>query len=268
MFQRFWHGALQRVAAATSVPAAGTIGATTALSLFAVGRPSTNAPVKAETARPPSARLLALHSVLLDLARVPEARAVDRMLPRLLEDFWQELRSSEMPVEQKEVLLHRLADSYSHGTLCLGHAEKLVQILESFRVQAVLDPIAHTGFHVRVLRQVGLPAKAADASPSPLVCWEHVDLREAAETDWDSYRDWALLLSWVPYWSEVGAQVLSSFKGNVVVVLGDEGEWTGTAGFREELRRNWLLFADWPIDTPWPRVREQLRIFKRGKNPQ
>eukprot|EP00440_Ansanella_granifera_P000875 gb/GFBE01000945.1/.p1 GENE.gb/GFBE01000945.1/~~gb/GFBE01000945.1/.p1 ORF type:complete len:282 (+),score=24.79 gb/GFBE01000945.1/:1-846(+) len=254
---------------------AGAIGVTTFRGPDAPARAEMSESQRSEPSQPsqphqpsqPGARLTALHTLLLDLARVPEARcATCGTVPALLEDFWHELVSSNVRAEQKELLLHRIADSYSHGTMRLEHAETLASRLKQLGVQSVLDPMAHTGFHAHLLQNAGLHVEASDASPSPLCCWRSVIPRTAGETPWQRYRDgWSLLLSWVPHWSEVGMETLQNFQGDVLIILGDAGPWTGTDGFREELHRSWVLLEDWCTQTPWPRVTERLQVFTRKK---
>merc|ERR1712216_412984 len=124
-------------------------------------------------------------------------------------------------------------------------AQWLLGILERLGVRCVLDPLAHTGFHAWLLQALNhdLKVEAADASPSYTV-FREVLSRSAEDTSWCCYNQgWALFLSWVPHWSEVGVDALSAFKGPVLVLLGDdeEGGWTGTPRFRDEIRSGWRL---------------------------
>lgn len=222
-------------------------------------------PLQAEESAAPevSSRLAALHLLLLDLAKVPDARAADSPLPRLLEDFWDELDAAGLPATYAELFLHRLADSYSHGTLRHVQEQQLVQRLHELGVDGVLDPLAHSGFHAWRLARHGLRVEAADSNPAPTP-WCRVERRPASDTSWESHADgWALLLSWLPHWSEVGAESLQAFRGETLIVLGDEGGWTGTERFREEMQRHWVPLHCWSTGTPWPRVDEWLRVFRR-----
>lgn len=226
--------------------------------LQAGGGPDTGGPTV-----PP--RLAALHTLLLDLGRIPDARcASPPILPALLEEFWQELATSQLPDAYKEALLHRLADTYGHGTLRIEQARRVASILGDRGVDSLLDPLAHTGFHGSIFAGVGLIVELADSDPSLTVAWGRVSKRQAEDTRWSHFRgNWALFLCWLPHWNEVGVTCLSSFQGDIVVVLGDDGGWTATAGFREELHQRWDLVDSWSAASPWPRVKERLSIFVR-----
>ncbi|CAK0794794.1 unnamed protein product [Prorocentrum cordatum] len=212
-----------------------------------------------ETWRP---RLAAAQLLLQDLARVREAREHAGALAALLEHLWDEVRAAGLPAARAELLLHRLAEDYGHGTLRSEHVRRLRSLLGELGIGSVLDPLAHTGLHAARLAAAGLRVEAADASPAA-ACWWHVAERPGASTEWQRYGDgWALLLSWLPHWNALGEELLRGFRGRVLVVLGDE-EWTGTDAFRDLLRRDWELAAMWHTDSPWPRVDERIRVYVR-----
>lgn len=228
-----------------------------------VNQGTNSAIAKEDKSRSVPARMIAIHTLLLDLARVAEARAMTLLLPRLLEEFWAELAEAELPVPQAELLLHRLSSTYSHGTLRCVQAERLVECLADLGIHAALDPLAHTGFHAKVLCAHGLCVEAADLAPS-MACWGEVTKRTVSETQWGQYGEgWALFLSWLPHWSEIGDEALKDFRGDAVVVLGDNGDWTATEHFRRRLSCQWSLHTSWSTEAPWPRVDERISIFVR-----
>jgi len=213
----------------------------------------------------PSARVAALHKLLVDLARVPEAKAAEEILPKLLELFWHELQADALSDAMCEFFLHRLAEDFGHGTLRREHAGRLAARLAELGVTAVLDPLAHTGFHTRLLEDRGLRVEASDLNPPAAVrLWREVLQRPVDETKWECYgNEWALFLSWLPHWSEMGVEALGGFRGHIVVVLGDTEDWTGTDGFRAALERDWLLLDRIPTRGPWPRVDENLCVYMK-----
>jgi len=217
--------------------------------------------IKTSNAR---ARAIAKHGLLVDLALVKEARAVPLLLPGLLESFWLDLAAASLPTREAELMLHRLAEKYGHGTLRYANARNLADLLLKLGVHSVLDPMANTGLHARLLMLAGLIVEAADVAPPWASSWAEVAARPVGDTCWEHYnKGWALFLSWPPHWSEAGHDALVAFKGDAVVLLGDQGGWTGTEGLREELRQHWTCVASWPTDPPWPRVEECLTVFVR-----
>jgi len=209
------------------------------------------------------ARLSATLVLLLDLARVPEGRAAVHVLSGLLEHLWAELVEAQLPTKTAEQILHRLSNTYAYGTLRAVHVQQLEGLFVTLGISSVLDPLAHNGFHAHLLASRGLLVEAADSSPAA-ACWGGVIPREARATPWEQYgRGWALFLSWLPHWSEVGFEALNAFQGDVVVVLGDQGDWTGTDRFREEVNAKWELVGSWDTKPPWPRVAERLDIYAR-----
>lgn len=244
----------------------GAIGA----SAFYIVSPARCNPVLAETVPTvqPSSQMAALHTLLVDFSKTAEVHiGVPSVLLALLETFWLQLGVSGLSAARMELLLHRLAESYGHGTLRRLDVERLVLELTNRGIHTILDPLAHTGFHASLFKQSGLNVEAADASPSPLYRWHPVIARKVEDTSWENFGDgWALLLSWLPHWNEAGTEALLGFRGTVVVVLGDTsdaGDWTGTDKFRDELQRDWTLVANWSTETPWPRVQERLQVFVR-----
>lgn len=271
MLSRAWrvggHGGGAARAAGTAPWAA----AASAAAVFGlVGHRSPSRAEDGELRRHPwsvDARLLAMHQLLLDLAAVPEVKVGgDAAVPKLLEEFWQELGNSDLPTVPREYFLHRLAEDFGHGTLRLAAAAELAERLRTLGVRAVLDPLAHTGLHAWHWERQGFMVEAADFDPpAERRCWHQVVQRPVADTPWHHFgADWALFLSWLPHWSEMGVEALRGFQGDVVIVLGDTGDWTGTGAFREALATDWSLVAALSARSPWPRVDESVCLYVRS----
>lgn len=187
------------------------------------------------------------------------------MLPRLLEAFWRELKAANLAHQESEMLLHRLAEVFGHGTLPELEKVELLKELKACGITGILDPLASTGFHARQLVSSGeMKVEAADEVPG-FRCWLEVTARPAGQTEWHRFgHGWALWLSWAPHWSAVGEECLRDFQGDVVVILGDE-LWTGTPGLRNSLAEDWVEVRRWILESPWPRVEEELRVYHRRR---
>lgn len=92
--------------------------------------------------------------------------------------------------------------------------------------QKVLDPLAGTGYWAYLLRQYGIDIVCSDADPfnnswhrgaklhSKIVQQDAVDAMRF-------HRDRILLLSWIPYGSPIGTDLLNQYTGNRIVYIGE-----------------------------------------------
>lgn len=135
----------------------------------------------------------------------------------------------------------------------------------------VLDPMAGTGLHARFFQAAGFKVTAEDAQPAAQlrngIAWFDVKARSIQDADWrrvsaESPSTIALFLSWAPRGSSAGVDALDAFDGDVVVVVGDRGRWTGCERFHAKLAQSWTEVLRRDI-LRWPRMEDDLRVFVR-----
>lgn len=117
----------------------------------------------------------------------------------------------------------------------------------------LLDPLAGTGYWGWLLAQYGADVLSFDALPPAAGenHWhksgaEHVPVQrgDGAEMAAAHGANRALLLSWPPYDSPDGADVLRAYTGDRVIYIGEgDGGCTGDDRFHEMLRKEWTEVA-------------------------
>ncbi|CAE7317929.1 ybeQ [Symbiodinium natans] len=151
-----------------------------------------------------------------------------------------------------------LAQDYSFALLGRREARAVARVLRERGVHVVVDPMAGTGLHARLLSDEGLGVVASDARPGTPrgLCWHPVSQRllEAAPVPAPEHTGSALFLSWPPR-SEAATAALRSFGGPMLVVVGDRGQWHGSAAFHRALEEDWEVVAEMDIVT-WPRLQD------------
>lgn len=151
------------------------------------------------------------------------------------------------------------------------------------RQLAVFSPIVDvgcgSGYWAKLLRDVGAEVLAVDASP-PLEGKNHwhqrkpprlprevtlrhyVDIERADAATYEVPRDHTLLLVWPPYADPMAATVLSRYRGNRVVYVGERGGCTADAAFEAALDTEWTLVAAHEIPQ-WDGLRDRVYVYTR-----
>ena len=169
---------------------------------------------------------------------------------------------------------------FSWGLLPEGVAAEVASTLRGLGAGGLVDPLAGSGWHARLLADCGLAVCALDNYPVRPVAW--CDVRVVAdarsEADWGSGRSleelsaWALLLSWPPHSPEtVGQDLLCRWPGRFLVYLGERGagELEGVTGGRaltDAIAAEWEPVRSWPIPR-WPGYEDDLTLYRRRGAP-
>jgi len=204
-----------------------------------------------------------------------------------------------VPAAWASACRNALAPCFAFPLLGGSEAAALAAQLRSLGALRVVDPMAGTGLHARLLHTAGLEVRASDVRPSEGIAggagWWPVDVRRTEEAlvaspagasahavaDGDAGADCAdgvasggdssaaaaataLLLSWPPSSSPAALLALRRFGGGLVVLIGDRGRWTGCQGLHEELAQHWEEV--WRLDIlRWPRMEDDVRVFRRRR---
>eukprot|EP00927_Polykrikos_kofoidii_P071939 TRINITY_DN68117_c0_g1_i1.p1 TRINITY_DN68117_c0_g1~~TRINITY_DN68117_c0_g1_i1.p1 ORF type:complete len:399 (+),score=59.83 TRINITY_DN68117_c0_g1_i1:42-1238(+) len=173
---------------------------------------------------------------------------------------------------------------YSWGLLPEVVVKEAGDLLQNMGVLGVLDPLAGSGWHARLWRDVGgLEACALDYYSVRPVDWASVkvvaDSREELTSSIDisgpgGIDRWALYLSWPPHSPEtVGVEILRRWPGQWLIYLGermverdgcnDEGV-TGGVEFLAELESKWEPVRSWTIPR-WPGYGDDMTIYRRQR---
>ncbi|CAE7532862.1 unnamed protein product [Symbiodinium sp. CCMP2592] len=205
-----------------------------------------------------------------------ELRRLDEVLggraAELFEAFVASGRAQGLAGPWSSTARNSLAQDYSFALLGRREAHMVARALGERGICRVVDPMAGTGLHARLLSEAGLQVEASDAQPGTAggFCWHPVSQRflEAHQLPSNSDAGFggdcshsALFLSWPPR-SEAAASALRSFSGPMLVVVGDRGKWHGSESFHKALEENWSLVLQADLLT-WPRLQDDLRIFCR-----
>nr|WP_221374505.1 hypothetical protein [Actinoplanes polyasparticus] len=122
----------------------------------------------------------------------------------------------------------------------------------------VIDPLAGSGWWAHLLGQAGVDVVASDLNPpngTEANNWHrgaaHLDVMRMDAVDAVRLSDPArtLLLSWPPYDSSIGRDVIAAYEGNLIAYIG-EGPY-GCCGDEDMWRLievEWVEIADhWPV---------------------
>ncbi|MEE6176255.1 hypothetical protein [Mycobacterium sp. 050134] len=120
----------------------------------------------------------------------------------------------------------------------------------------LVDPIAGTGYWAYLLGQLGVDVACYDLNPGTalvtngwhdedLYAWVHAkDCVEAVEM----HPDRTLFLSWPPHGQDVGARILTAYRGARVIYVGD-----GRGGATGDERMHQILDTEWSeVDSRQP----------------
>ncbi len=135
----------------------------------------------------------------------------------------------------------------------------------------LVDPIAGTGYWAYLLAQLGVEAVCYDLNPGKELHtngWHGEDLHsEVSEKDCAEaaalHPDRTLFLSWPPYAQDVGARILTAYKGRRLIYIG-EGQGGGTGD--DQMHR--LLDMDWTeVDSrepvQWWGAHDRVTVYER-----
>jgi hypothetical protein len=137
--------------------------------------------------------------------------------------------------------------------------------------RGLVDPIAGTGYWAYLLAQVGVDVVCYDLNPGTALHtngWHGEDLyaeicaMDCAEAV-AQHPDRTLFLSWPPYAQDVGARVLTAYRGKRVIYIG-EGQGGGTGDDEMHL----ILDRDWTeVDScqpvQWCGVDDRVTVYER-----
>lgn len=141
----------------------------------------------------------------------------------------------------------------------------------------VIDPLAGSGYWAYLLGQLGADVLASDLNPpapGSANQWHTeprtwVPMRQADGAS--ACRQWGvgrtLLLSWPPYSTPAGAQVVAAYPGDRIVYIG-EGEWGCCGGndMWELLARDWReVQAHRPVQ--WYGMHDWVTVYERVTRP-
>lgn len=133
-------------------------------------------------------------------------------------------------------------------------APETVAFVAEYLRRSAIDPLAGSGYWAFLLAQAGVDVCASDLNPpahDPKVNQWHregthlmVDQRDAVDAVTSADATRSLLLSWPPYDNPIGAEVVSAFRGDRIVYVGES--WGGCCGddrLFELLERDWAEVA-------------------------
>lgn len=132
----------------------------------------------------------------------------------------------------------------------------------------ILDPLAGTGYWANLLSQMGVDIIAADAAPGTNGWHKGKELHYPMFTDdaVDSvlmHRDRMIILSWIPYGSDLGTEVLENYALNRFITIGEEDfGCCGTEEFWAGVRKGWDEIASHrPIQ--WFGMHDFITVWER-----
>jgi hypothetical protein len=136
----------------------------------------------------------------------------------------------------------------------------------------LLDPMAGTGYWVYLLRQLGIIALASDAHPPDrdMNRWHSqvTHCRVGSSTGTAAVArngpGRTLLLSWPPYGTRDGADILAAYPGNRVIFIGCV-KCTGDARMHEALAQRWVEVAR-HVPTRYDGIDDEVVVYDRRQS--
>lgn len=102
--------------------------------------------------------------------------------------------------------------------------------------------------------------------PSDSYC--NVQQEDGVVTAGNSTSNDTMVISWAPYASPLGVQMVRAFNGHTIIVIGeDRGGCTADDDFFDELETNWTpvqLNSDTLIYT-WPTIHDDVTVYTRQR---
>jgi len=131
----------------------------------------------------------------------------------------------------------------------------------------LIDPMAGTGYWAYLLEQVGVDILCYDLQPGENAWhdgtrWVSIVAMDGEESVRE-HPDRTLLLAWPPYSEDVGTRILSAYKGNRVIFIGEgEGGCTGDCGLHDLLEDEWqAVVQHTPVQ--WWGMHDHITVFER-----
>jgi len=168
----------------------------------------------------------------------------------------------------------------------LPWVEEIAELLRSYGVVGVVDPLAASGWHALLWHAVGrFMTVAFDVYSQRSVAWfplSVADARDGAVGAWNlgdhSGRGWALLLSWPPHTQNLGVDLLQQWPGDYLVYVGERdsgmmyeeisevNDRVLVAGldFLTTLNTSWEAVKSWQIPR-WPGLWDDATLYRRKK---
>jgi len=135
----------------------------------------------------------------------------------------------------------------------------------------VIDPLAGTGYWAWILEQAGVQVKASDLHPPtaggstwhPAAerTWVPVSQCDALEAI-DGAEQATLLLSWPPYDSDLGLQIVKRYRGQRIIYMGEEDGSCATPEMFEALDKDFRAIS---VHAPvqWWGLHDEVVIYDR-----
>ncbi|CAL1167135.1 unnamed protein product [Cladocopium goreaui] len=171
-----------------------------------------------------------------------------------------------VPETWASIARNLLANDYAFALFSCAEAKIVQRQLSKLHIEMIIDPMAGSGLHGRLLAQEGLQVHCMDAMPGGAggICWYPVQRHYLSHCNNEMILPpgrCALFMSWPPR-SEAAQMALRSFGCDVLVLVADEGSWHGSQSFHQELQDHWEEILRQPI-LCWPRQGDTLRILRK-----
>eukprot|EP00439_Symbiodinium_sp_Y106_P014969 s294_g2.t1 len=165
---------------------------------------------------------------------------------------------------------------FSWGLLTEQAVAEAADVLKVLDVVGIIDPLAGSGWHALLWREVGgLSVLAMDSYAVRPVAWAPVAVLEDSRTAMRHLQPpdisrWALFLSWPPHSPDtVGSDLLEKFEGTYFLYLGEEEDpnagdagLTGGHQLLSRIEKDWDLVREWCIPK-WPGFADKLALYRR-----
>lgn len=206
----------------------------------------------------------------------------------LVNPYWDEVRAiaepSEWQYDHGAVMVKPYRFPAEGGVDVLANRDELcsryswtipdpatVAFIAEHACGSVVDPLAGSGYLLWLLQQAGVDVIGYDANPPASggnnyhkAQVEHLPIQRADACDSVTlHPDRTLLLSWPPYDSPIGAQVLNAYAGDRVIYIGEgEGGCCGDDAMHHALAEQWTEVAEHrPVQ--WYGIHDWVTVYDR-----
>lgn len=132
----------------------------------------------------------------------------------------------------------------------------------------IVDPMAGTGWWVKLLKERGVDCVWADRDPEGNR-WHgrashhvHIPTAEGVDTA-AAHPDRTMLLSWPPYDTSDGADVLGAYEGQRVIYIGElDCGACGNDDLFVQLNTGWVIAAE-HVPVQWDGIRDLVYVYDR-----
>lgn len=135
---------------------------------------------------------------------------------------------------------------------------------------ALVDPMAGTGWWAHLLTQAGVDVAASDLNPAGHPdniwhrhgsLWHPVAATDGADAVRENGAGRTLLLSWPPYDTPDGANILTAYTGDRVIYIGEPAGCCGD-DLHHMLGRDWTVVAEHrPVQ--WYGIHDHITVYDR-----